>query len=396
MALARRELHDGGEDESLLSSVALTSLALTAFRNWDELRLGVERRPVVLVGDNGSGKTNLLEAVSYLAPGRGLRGARMSDLARRGDRRPWAVAASLATPSGSLRLGTGADPEGDHDRRVVRIDGRSAPGPAALADHLSMIWLTPAMDGLLRDAAAPRRRLLDRLVGARDPLHGRRVGAYERALRQRARLLKEPRHDRAWIDALEDGMAETGVAVAAARRDLAERLSPLLREDFGPFPACRLALTGRVETWIGAMPALEAEQRFRAALARGRAQDAETGGAAEGPHRCDLAVTHTATGLAAELCSTGQQKVLLMALLLATARLQAARRPLLLLFDDVCAHLDEGHRRVLFDTVLELGLQAWMTGIEARAFRALRGRALFLRIADGDARRFEPSLEGSA
>ena len=379
MALARAE-HSSHSD---VIPVAVTMLALNAYRSWDSLRLSVDRRPVVLTGENGTGKTNLLEAISYLAPGRGLRGARIADLARQGATTPWAVSADVATPIGPLRLGTGADPEAVSERRVVRIDGQTVRGPSALAEHVSMIWLTPAMDGLFRESASGRRRFFDRLVYAHDPLHARRIGAYERTLRERARLLKEGRRDAAWLDALEETMAETGVAVAAARRELADRLEPLLAQDYGPFPGCTLALIGSVENDIAVMPALAAEQRFRAALAASRGRDAETGGAAEGPHRCDLAVTHLASAMPAELCSTGQQKSLVVALLLAAARLEATRRPPLLLLDDVAAHLDEGHRNALFDSVLDLGLQAWMTGTEAASFAALDGRAQFFRIAGG-------------
>lgn len=379
MALAQAE-HRTATDAT---PVAVTMLALNAYRSWDSLRLAVDHRPVVLTGENGTGKTNLLEAISYLSPGRGLRGARIADLARQGAVTPWAVSADVATPIGPLRLGTGADPEAASERRVVRIDGQTVRGPSALAEHVSMIWLTPAMDGLFRESASGRRRFFDRLVYAHDPLHARRIGAYERTLRERARLLKEGRRDAAWLDALEETMAETGVAVAAARRELADRLEPLLAQDYGPFPGCALALAGSVESDIAVMPALEAEQRFRTALAASRPRDAETGGAAEGPHRCDLAVTHLASAMPAELCSTGQQKTLVVALLLAAARLEAHRRPPLLLLDDVAAHLDEAHRNALFDSVLDLGLQAWMTGTEADSFRALDGRAQFFRIAGG-------------
>lgn len=379
MALAQAE-HRGHPHAS---PVAVTMLALNEFRSWPAVRLAVDARPVVLAGDNGTGKTNLLEALSYLSPGRGLRGARLADLARHGGASPWAVSADVATVTGPLRVGTGADPEAQSERRVVRIDGQPAKGPSALAEHVSMIWLTPAMDGLFRDSSSGRRRFFDRLVYAHDPLHARRIGAYERTLRERARLLKEGRRDSAWLDALEETMAETGVAVAAARRELADRLAPLLAEDYGPFPGCRAALAGALERDIAAMPAVDAEQRFREALAASRARDAETGGAAEGPHRTDLAVTHLASGMAAELCSTGQQKTLVVALLLAAARLEAGRRPPVLLLDDIAAHLDESHRSALFQAVLDLGLQAWMTGTEVGAFAALEGRAQFFRIADG-------------
>jgi DNA replication and repair protein RecF len=365
--------------------VAVRSLSLTAFRSYETVRVEVGPDPVVLTGPNGAGKTNLLEALSYLSPGRGLRGARLADLARRGDARPWAVSAKIETLDGPIQVGTGADPDSEIERRVVRIDGEGARGPAALAEVFSMIWLTPAMDGLFRDSASGRRRFFDRLVFAHDPLHARRFNAYERAMRERARLLKEGRRDPAWLSALEETMAETGIAVAAARRDLADRLAPVLQDGIQPFPAADLALDGALEAWIGEMPAVDAEQRFRETLEASRPRDAETGGAATGPHKTDLAVKHRPSGMEAELCSTGQQKSLVIALLLAAARLESRRRPPVLLFDDVVAHLDDEHRTALFSTVLELGLQAWMTGTDDDLFRALDGRAQNFRIADGKA-----------
>ncbi len=369
------------------ATVALRSLSLTAFRSWRRVTLELGPEPVVLTGANGAGKTNLLEAVSCLAPGRGLRGARLQDLARRGSDAPWAVSAEVATPDGPVRVGTGADPGGEGERRVARIGGETVRGPAALAEVFSMVWLTPGMDGLFRDAAPARRKVFDRLVCAHDPLHARRVGAYERAMRERARLLKEGRREPAWLSALEETMAETGVAVAAARRDLADRLAPILADGLDPFPGAALALDGRVETWIATMPAVDAEQRFRERLEASRPRDAETGGAGDGPHRMDLAVVHLPSGMTADLCSTGQQKTLVIALLLAAARLEARRRPPVLLLDDVVAHLDRRHRAALFAALLDLGLQAWMTGADDGPFDGLDGRARFFRVADGEARR---------
>jgi len=365
--------------------VSVRTLNLTAFRSYDQVRLAVGPEPVVLTGANGAGKTNLLEAVSCLAPGRGLRGAKLADLGQRGASVPWAVAAEITGAEGAIRVGTGLDPDAEEERRIVRIDGQTARGPSALAEVFSMIWLTPAMDGLFRESSSGRRRFFDRLVFAHDPLHARRFNAYERAMRERARLLKEGRRDTAWLSALEETMAETGIAVAAARRDLSDRLAPVLGEGIEPFPSAILVLDGTIETWIAAMPAVDVEQRFRELLEGSRPRDAETGGAADGPHRTDLAVTHGPSGMEAELCSTGQQKALVIALLLAAARLEARRRPPVLLFDDVVAHLDENHRQALFTTVLELGLQAWMTGTDDYLFGALEGRARIFHVADGKA-----------
>lgn len=364
-------------------SVAVRSLQVSAFRSWQRARIETGPGPVVLTGPNGAGKTNLLEALSCLGPGRGLRGARFAELARRGAAMPWAVAAEIDSPRGAVRVGTGADPGGESERRVARIDGQAARGPAALAEVFSMVWLTPAMDGLFREASPARRRFFDRLVAAHDPLHVRRYGAYERALRERGRLLREGCRDAAWLAALEEIMAETGVAVAAARRDLAGRLAPVLAEGTAPFPGAGLALTGSLEAWLADMPALAAEQRFRERLEARRGDDAQAGAAACGPHRSDLAVTHLPSGMEAPLCSTGQQKALVIALLLAAARLEARRRPPVLLLDDVVAHLDQDHRRALFTLLLDLGLQAWMTGSDPAPFAPLHGRCQRFAIAAG-------------
>ncbi len=357
--------------------VAVTELRLSEYRGYANARLDVDAAPVVLTGPNGAGKTNLLEAISYLSPGRGLRGARLGDLGRLGGSGAWAVAATVATPSGSIKVGTGADPQGESERRIVRIDGETVRGQAQLAEVMSLMWLTPAMDGLFREAASGRRRFFDRIVYAHDPLHARRIGAYERAMRERARLLREGRNDPAWVAALEETMAENGVAVAAARREVAERLAGELDHASGPFPGALMEIDGTLEAWLGTMPAIEAEQAFKALLAENRPRDGETGGASDGPHKADLAVRHGDTGVAAALCSTGQQKALVIAIVLAAARLEARRRPPVLLFDDIAAHLDDEHRTALFDEVLDLGLQAWVTGTDDDQFEGLRGRAQF-------------------
>lgn len=369
------------------AGVAVRSLTVTAFRSWRRAALALGPEPVVLTGANGAGKTNLLEAVSCLGPGRGLRGARLRDLARRDSDEPWAVSAEVETLDGPVRIAAGADPDGEGERRVARIGGESVRGPSALAGIFSTIWLTPDMDGLFRDTSSARRRFFDRLVRAHDPLHARRVGAYERAMRERVRLLREGRREPAWLSALEETMAETGVAVAAARLDLVDRLKPVLADGLDPFPGAAIALDGRVETWIAAMPAVDAEQRFRERLEASRSRDAETGGADDGPHRTDLAATHLPSGMAAGICSTGQQKSLVIALLLAAARLEARRRPPVLLLDDVAAHLDRRHRAALFSALLDLGLQAWLTGVDDDPFRGLEGRARFFLVADGGIRR---------
>ena len=370
----------------------MTRLVLTDFRNYRSARLELDPDPVVLSGLNGAGKTNLLEAMSFLSPGRGLRNARLSDIDRRdggeASASGWAVAATVATRRGPVAIGTGRiGAEGE--RRTVRIDSEPAKSQAALGERLGVLWLTPQMDRLFIEGPTGRRRLLDRLVLGLDPAHAARVARYEQALRERSRLLRPMAQggpaDTAWLGALEDVMAAEGVAVAAARRDAVERLDRVCGTAEGAFPRARLSLIGTLEGWLDTMPALAAEERFRAALAQSRASDALSGGTALGPHRSDLGVFHAEKGIAAEAASTGEQKALLIAILLAQARLQRAVRgePPLLLLDEVAAHLDAVRRAALFEVLAGLESQAWITGTEAALFAPLRGAARFLSVADG-------------
>ena len=374
--------------------VGVSRLVLTDFRNYRSARLDLDAGPLVLTGPNGAGKTNLLEAVSFLSPGRGLRRARLGEIDRReGTSEPatsgWAVAATVATSRGPLRIGTGREPEGG-ERRVIRIDGEPARSQASLAECLGVLWLTPQMDRLFVEGPGGRRRFLDRLVLGLDPAHATRVAAYEQALRERARLLRASFEttrpsDPAWLSALEEIMAQQGVAVAAGRRDAVERLDGVCAAAEGAFPRTRLALVGTVEGWLGTMPALETEEQFKAALARNRGADAAAGGAILGPHRSDLAVAYADKGIAAESASTGEQKALLIAIVLAQAALQRAVRgePPLLLLDEVAAHLDEGRRFALFEVLAGLESQTWITGTDTTLFTPLRGQARFLSVTDG-------------
>ncbi len=368
-------------------------LRLTDFRNYRQLRLDCDLTPVVLVGANGAGKTNLLEALSFLAPGRGLRRARLDEVCRRSrsddtDASTWAVAATLDTPEGRVAIGTGLEPgrsEGSLLRRVVRIDGRPASSQTALGLHVAAVWLTPQLDRLFLDGASDRRRFLDRLVTALHPEHAGDVAAYENALRQRSRLLGEGNRDPHWFTALEDTMARHGVALAANRADTVQRLDAAARLGIGPFPRASLAMAGEIDGWIAAMAALDAEDRLRSALAANRLRDAEAGTTLVGPHRSDLAVRHLDLDLPAAEGSTGQQKAVLVSIALAHARLVALSRgrPPLLLLDEIAAHLDSERREALFDEVVALGAQSWMTGTDAELFKPLAGRAQVLRVADG-------------
>ena len=368
--------------------LSLARLTLTDFRSYPHLRLETDARPVVLTGANGAGKTNLLEAVSFLVPGRGLRGARLADLGRRApgstEEKPWAVAGRVNGPLGPVDLGTGRSPEAGRERRQVHIDGEAAKSQAALAEAFAVQWLTPQMDRLFQEGASSRRRFLDRLVFGADPAHAGRVSAYEQAMRERLRLLRDGTRDTAWLAALEDTMATRGVAVAAARLEVTERLAAHCAQAEGPFPRAGLRIEGTVESWLGEGPALEAEERLKAALAAARIKDAESGTTTVGPQRSDLEVTHLAKGQPAALCSTGEQKALLIAIVLANARMRTADAgavPVLLL-DEVAAHLDSMRREALYDEIDSLGAQAWMTGTDAQTFSSLKGRAQFFTVED--------------
>ena len=370
--------------------VGVTRLVLTDFRNYREVRLTLGTEPMVLTGPNGAGKTNLLEALSFLAPGRGLRGAKLTDIDRRTgsecDPRDsgWAVAAVVATRQGALRVGTGRD-RTVSERREVRIDGEAVRGQGALGERLGVVWLTPPMDRLFLEGPGGRRRFLDRLVLGLDPAHASRATAYGQALRERSHLLRDGPADLAWLAALEEVMAEQGVALAAGRRDTVQRLDRACAEAEGPFPRARLTLVGAVEGWLEEMPALAAEGRFAAALAANRETDGQAGGASIGPHRSDLAVSLAEKGIAAEFASTGEQKALLIAILLAHATLQQAMRgePPLLLLDEIAAHLDSCRRAALFEALVRLNSQAWLTGTDAALFAPLRYHAQHLSVREG-------------
>lgn len=359
----------------------LTRLRLTDFRSWALLEARFAAPVVAIAGENGAGKTNLLEAISLLAPGRGLRGARMGELGRRldGGARPWAVAGRFATPQGDFDIGTGSDPEGAAERRLIRLDGQPLRTQAELAERVAAVWLTPQMDRLFQEGASGRRRFLDRLAWALEPGHAREVAAHDNAMAQRNRLLAEARGDGRWLAALEDAMARHAVAAAAARRALAQRLNAVMAAGTatGAFPAARMELICPIAAALGEQPALAVEDALRAGLAADRRRDAAAGGAARGAHRADMTLVHLPKGQPAELCSTGEQKALLVSVVLAHAALIAEARgfaPLLLL-DEVAAHLDRARREALFAALAGLPAQSFLTGTEIEVFGPLRGVA---------------------
>ena len=364
----------------------LTRLALTDFRNYAALTWRPAAQIVVIHGPNGSGKTNLLEAISLLVPGRGLRGARIADLARRGASGKWAVAGRFETPSGPADIGTGTLPEGPAERRAFRLDGAPPRSQAELAARVSAVWLTPQMDRLFQEGASGRRRFLDRLVYAVEPSHAREVSAYESATAQRNRLLAESRADAAWIGGLEDAMARHSVAATAARLALVERLNATLAEGaIGGFPRARLGLLCAIADRLQQAPALTVESWLRECLIANRAADKAAGSASLGAHRADMALADAETGVAAADASTGQQKALLIAVVLGHAALLGAVRgfaPLLLL-DEPAVHLDESRRATLFDALRATPAQAFLTGTDADTFAPLRHAAQAFSAAGG-------------
>ena len=374
-------------------TLRLVRLALTEFRNYPSLAWRPPARLVVVHGPNGSGKTNLLEAISLLVPGRGLRGARIGELARHGGSGRWAVAGRFDTPTGPVEIGTGTPPEGPAERRVFRLDGAAPRSQAELALRIGAVWLTPQMDRLFAEGAAGRRRFLDRLVFAVEPSHAREVAAYETATAQRNRLLAAGEADPAWLAGLEDAMARHGVAATAARAALVARLNEAAPP--GRFPRARLGLLCTLAERLAAAPALAVETWLREALAAGRAGDAAAGAARLGAHRADLALADAATGLPAAAASTGQQKALLIGVILAHAALlgRASGVTPLLLLDEPMVHLDAERRAALTEALGQLSAQAFLTGTDAAAFAPL-ARAAAAFVAGGGRLERDPTFSG--
>lgn len=368
----------------------LSSLKLSHFRCYEQAAMAdLSRGLIVLSGRNGAGKTNILEAVSLLSPGRGLRGAKVMELQRQLSPEPWAVAGVLQTAYEEVRLGTGLDPASKQgaERRTVRINGKVERGQSAFAQYLSCVWLTPQMDRLFLDSGRERRLFLDRLVFSFDGGHAGRVTRYENALSQRSKLLREGRGDDVWLKGLERQMAETAVAIAAARLEFAQRLQIACESaDHSHFPLARFRVKGTIEELLERSSAIEVEDAFQYQLAQSRARDAVTGGAATGPHKSDLQVVYAEKNMPADQCSTGEQKALLIGLVLAHARLIKAEHgmPPILLLDEVAAHLDEGRRSALYEVLIELGAQCWLTGTDDNLFDAVRSTAQFFRVENSN------------
>lgn len=365
---------------------AITSLTLENFRNYRTLSLTLEPQPVVLRGVNGAGKTNILEAISLLAPGRGFRGAKLKDIDKDGVS-PWVVAARVVSGDSENHLGTGRDPDSNIEKRITKINGEKVRGAIALAEHVSIQWLTPAMDQVFVEGNMARRKLFDRIVYGFAPEHAARVAAYELAMRERTRILTDRQMtDPYWLSVLEQQMAEHAVALTLTRLEVLARLQETLNEEITHFPRALIALEGTLESWLASgNSALEVEAIFAERLMILRGADGARGRASEGPHRSYLSVIHREKDAPAERCSTGEQKALLLSIILASARARATWCGLapILLLDEVIAHLDVDKRASLFDLIRTLKVQAWMTGTDAADFQGLNGVATVLEIDSG-------------
>ena len=381
-----------------MTAASIRRLTLTNFRSYHAATLDLSvAGAVVLTGANGAGKTNLIEAISFLAPGRGLRRAALEDIAFSEGDGGWAVAAEIEGMLGLATLGTGIDPPAGEDASVsrrCRIDRESVGSASAFADHLRVIWLVPAMDQLFNGPASERRRFLDRLVLAVDPQHSSRVSALERSLSSRNRLLENPQSDPRWLDSIEHETAEVAVAVAAARAETVARLSAELAagtDVTSPFPAAEIAIEGFIENLLPDHTAAEVEDRYRTVLRDNRVRDAAAGRTLQGAHLSDLVVRYAAKGVAAADASTGEQKAMLIRLVLAHAGLikgMTGAAPLLLL-DEIVAHLDPQRRAALYDELASLGAQVWMTGADPALFDDIAARAELFEVRAGAvARRF--------
>ena len=382
-----------------MTAAFIRRLTLTNFRSYHAAQVALDRAgPVVLTGANGAGKTNLIEAISLLAPGRGLRRATMEELAFTEGDGAWAVSAQIEGMLGLATLGTGIEPPVNEEAaptRRCRIDRESVGSATAFADHLPIVWLTPAMDPLFNGPASERRPFLDRLVLAVDAQHSSRVAALERSLRSRNRLLEDSPGDSHWLDAIEHETAEVAVAVAAGRAETVNRLSAALaaaRAQAPEFPQAEIELQGWMEQLLSDHRAVEIEDRYRALLRENRVRDAAAGRTLDGPHLSDLAVRHASKNIPAADASTGEQKALLIRLVLAHAGLikQMTGFAPVLLLDEVVAHLDPARRAALYDALSSLGAQVWMTGADPVAFGDIIGRAQVFIVRSGTV---EPASE---
>jgi DNA replication and repair protein RecF len=367
---------------------AITSLTLENFRNYASLQLSVPPKPVVLMGENGAGKTNILEAISLLSPGRGFRSAAIREMDRQGQPMGWVVAAGLRSGVAQHHIGTGRDMEAVSDRRIIKIDGEKQARQHALTTITAVQWLTPQMDTIFLQGNTARRGWLDRLTFGLDDGHAARVSDYESTMRERNKLLKDyEMPDPAWLDILERRMAELAVAISIARKDFLEKMTQVCAQLPGSFPTPMMRLEGELEDWITETgTAADAEEQLATALAHTRRRDQAVGRTLTGAHRSCWQVVHSTKNMPAEQCSTGEQKALLLSISLAAALARKTWRgtPPILLLDEVIAHLDVEKRDQLFDAISGAAIQSWLTGTNASNFEHLRQHATMLRVTAGE------------
>ena len=386
-------------------------LTLTDFRNYAYLRINAHMGPIVITGENGTGKTNILEAISFLTPGRGLRGARLADIKRittaliSDEYQPtvisnacWAVSALVNKADEEVEIGTAVeksfreisdDESKSFERRIVKIDGQKVSSQSELGKYLSAIWITPQMDRLFRGGSQPRRSFLDRLVYAFDVEHAKRTANFEHMYKEWYQLLKSGHNDDNWLLSLEEGMSALGVAIAAARREQIAKLNTFIEhEPDDVFPNVRLELEGTIEKLLNKLPALEVEDFYRELLKKQR-RNILYNDYIDGIRRSELKVYYRNKGMRAELCSSGEQKSLLISIILAQTKCQTLDKgfsPVLLL-DEVVAHLDDIKREALLEKIRDLGLQAWITSTDPTLFSSLKNDAMFLEVKNNQVKK---------
>jgi DNA replication and repair protein RecF len=360
----------------------ITSLKLYNFRCYRELSLTFPLQPIILTGPNGAGKTNILEAISLFSPGKGLRKSKLPLLANiKNATAPWAIHSTYTFPDGALDLSTGVDPKTSSDRRFVKING-APQAQSVLHEWLHVLWQTPQSDSLFIDGMSTRRRFVDKLISQVHPSYTKHLYRYDYAQRERSRLLKEGQMDDRWLSVLEETFSQEAVAITVHRLDFTKQLTDYGQNNVTSFPSFSLQTHGLVENWIQESPALVVEEKIQKHLKENRQNDALTGGTKIGPHQSEIPVINLDYNLPAEVCSTGEQKALLLSLMLAQCRLQAftcTMKPILLL-DEVVAHLDQTRRQHLFEEIVALGVQAWLTGTDSQIFQPLVGLAHFFEI----------------
>ena len=399
MAFELGQPEPGSNIKRQVDGPLIRKLSISNFRNYAEASLKPCSPVVVLLGNNGAGKTNFLEAISMLSPGRGLRRAQLAQMARAKTRATltenpcetqdqWVVSAKIESHGFQTTIGTAYDSaiaKEKTTKRVVKINGNIVNSQTALNDYLTISWLTPQMDRLFVDGSSQRRRFLDRLVFAFDALHSKRVNRYNYALRERRKLLKSWSQDTSWLEALENSLAEMGVAIVVTRQDFIRRLSPIIGKSMGLFPGAIISIEGKIETWLKDRSALDVEQKFKKELKQSRLNRLSDPNDIPGPHRSEFNCLHSVNKMEASSCSTGEQKALLISIILSHAilRKQEFGSAPILLLDEIAAHLDEMRRSSLFDLLRDLESQIWMTGTDSSSFAAILSRGEFYNISEG-------------